>query len=167
MPWVDMIEQMRKLQLPLFALESKSPLSQFDIVGFTLQYELSYTNILGMLDLAGIPFFAKDRGLDQPLIIAGGPCCCNAEPVADFFDIFSIGEGEQALVELARLYISMRQTGTYSKRNFLRRAAQLDGFYVPSLYTVSYHPDGTIAAFTPKYDDVPHTIQALSGQNPY
>lgn len=149
MPWVDMIEQMRKLQLPLFALESKSPLSQFDIVGFTLQYELSYTNILGMLDLAGIPFFAKDRGLDQPLIIAGGPCCCNAEPVADFFDAIQLGEGEEQLPQLCDVVIQAKKEGV-DKPELLRRLAQVKGVYVPALYEVSYHSDGTIRAVTPK-----------------
>lgn len=158
-PWTDMESLMRQHHVPLWAHESGDPLRQFDFVAFTLQYELCYTNVLNMLELAGIPLRAEDRDENDPIILGGGPCAYNPEPVADFFDIFSIGEGEQALVELARLYISMRQTGTYSKRNFLRRAAQLDGFYVPSLYTVSYHPDGTIAAFTPKYDDVPHTIR--------
>ena len=104
-PWTDMMSKMKENNIPLYTLESKTPLKEMDIVGFTLMYELSYTNVLAMLDLAGIPFYAKDRDESHPLVIAGGPCTCNAEPVADFFDIFSIGEGEESLVETVKLYI--------------------------------------------------------------
>jgi radical SAM family uncharacterized protein len=160
-PWVDMEEQLRKTKTPLFALESGDPLTDFDIIGFTLQYELSYTNALNMLDLAGIPLYAADRGDDlnaYPLIIAGGPCTYNPEPLAPFFDIFSLGEGEEALPELAELYRECRKQNM-SKSDFLRRAARLEGFYVPSLYDVTYNEDGTIHKFAPKYDDVPAKIK--------
>ncbi len=157
-PWVDMEEQLRKYQIPLYALESGDALSDFDFVGFTLQYELCYSNVVNMLDLAGIPLLAAERGEDAPIVIGGGPCSYNAEPVADFFDIFSIGEGEEALPELMQLYIRMKEAGSYSREAFLHEAAKLNGFYVPSLYEVSYNADGTIRAYTPKYEDIPARV---------
>ncbi len=156
-PWQDFEAQLRENHLPLYALESGDPLSSFDIVGFTLQYELSYTNVLNMLDLSSIPVFSKDRGEDYPIIIGGGPCTYNPEPVADFFDIFSIGEGEEALVELCELYRECKKKGM-KKSEFLRLASHLEGFYVPSLYDVKYNNDGTLQSFAPKYDDVPAKI---------
>ena len=158
-PWIDMEEQMRKNNVPLFALESRDAISDFDIVAFTLQYELCYSNVLNMLELAGIPLLSKDRGEDSPIILGGGPCSFNAEPVADFFDIFSVGEGEEALPELSRLMIEMKDNGTYTREAFLRRAASLDGFYVPSLYNVEYNADGTLKSFTPRYSDVPSVVK--------
>jgi len=159
-PWVDMEEKMREGGIPLWALESGDPISVFDFVAFTLQYELSYTNVLNMLDLAGIPLLASERERgDYPIIIGGGPCAYNAEPIADFFDIFSIGEGEEALPELTRLYINMKDSGTYTKQKFLHDAAKLEGFYVPSLYDVSYNEDGTIKEYTPRHDDIPTKIR--------
>ena len=158
-PWSDMEEQMRKNSIPLCALESGDPLTEFDFVAFTLQYEMCYTNVVNMLNLAGIPALSKERGENSPIILGGGPCAYNAEPIADFFDIFSIGEGEVALTELAELYIAMKADGSYSKAAFLHRAAQLEGFYVPSLYHITYHPDGTVAAYTPVYDDIPIKIK--------
>ena len=141
-PWVDMQEQMKKHNLPLTAHESKDPLTEFDIVGFTLQYEMSYTNVLNMLKLAGIPLRAADRGDEYPIIIGGGPCAYNAEPVADFFDCFSIGEGEEMLVEFTKLYIKMKEEGTYTKKAFLHEAAKtVSGTYVPSFYDVSYNEE--------------------------
>lgn len=157
-PWPDMVEEMKQNDIPLWAHESGDPLYDFDFVGFTLQYELCYTTVLAMLKMAGIPLLAKDRCEDCPIIIGGGPCSYNPEPVADFFDIFSIGEGEEALPELMRLYINMKESGEYSREKFLREAAKLDGFYVPSLYEVTYKDDGTIASFAPKYEDVPATV---------
>ena len=157
-PWVDMEEKMRAGGIPLFALESGDPVRDFDIVAFTLQYEMCYTNVLNMLDLAGIPLLASERGEDDPVILGGGPCAYNAEPVADFFDIFSIGEGEEALPELASLCRDMKKDGSYTKEKFLRAAAKLDGFYVPSLYEISYRPDGRIAAITPRFPDVPQKV---------
>ncbi len=159
-PWVDMQERMREYNIPLTAHESGDAISEFDIVAFTLQYEMCYTNVLMMLDLGGIPELAADRGEDDPIVIGGGPCAYNAEPVADFFDIFSIGEGEEALPELARLYIKMKEDGTYSRRAFLFAAAtELEGFYVPSLYRVEYAPDGTISTFEPVDERVPARVK--------
>ncbi len=157
-PWMDMGEKMKKHGIPLYAHESGDAVKDFDIVAFTLQYEMSYTNVLYMLELAGIPLLAADRGENEPIIIGGGPCAYNAEPVADFFDIFSIGEGEEALVELTRLYIKMKEDGSYTKSAFLREAAKLGGFYVPSLYGIEYNADGTIGAIKPLYDDVPEKV---------
>ena len=158
-PWVDMQEQMKKHNLPLTAHESKDPLTEFDIVGFTLQYEMSYTNVLNMLKLAGIPLRAADRGDEYPIIIGGGPCAYNAEPIADFFDCFSIGEGEEMLVEFTKLYIKMKEEGTYTKKAFLHEAAKkVSGTYVPSFYDVSYNEDNTVKAYTPIYDDIPTRI---------
>ncbi|MEG1932636.1 MAG: TIGR03960 family B12-binding radical SAM protein, partial [Pygmaiobacter sp.] len=165
MPWVDMLSEMKTLELPLYALESKTPLNEFDIVGFTLQYELSYTNILAMLDLAHIPFFAKDRGEDQPLIVAGGPCTCNAEPLADFFDAIMLGEGEEQLPELCEAVIQAKKENV-SKAVLLRRLAKIKGVYVPSLYQVSYHPDGTILQVVPTEDSgAPAVIEKAILQN--
>ena len=159
-PWIDMQEKMKQHNIPLTACESGDPLTAFDMVGFTLQYEMSYTNVLNMLDLAGIPLRAADRGDDMPIIIGGGPCAYNPEPVADFFDLFNIGEGEEMLVELCQLYIKMRDEGTYTKEAYLHEAAKsMVGIYVPSLYEVTYNEDGTIKAYTPKYDDIPATVQ--------
>ena len=150
--------EMRKHNIPLWALESGDPIKSFDIVAFTLGYELSYSNVLYMLDLGGIPLTSAERGEDAPIVIGGGCCTYNPEPLADFFDIFSIGEGEEALPELSRLYIEMKENGTYTREDFLHAAAKLGGFYVPSFYTVSYNDDGTIAAVTKKYDDIPDKI---------
>ena len=149
MPWVDMREQMRQRDIPLYALESKDPLGTFDVVGFTLQYELSYTNILAMLDLAHIPFYAKDRGEDTPFIVAGGPCVCNAEPVADFFDVMMLGEGEVQLPDVCDTIIQGRKEGL-SKRDILKRLCHIQGVYVPAFYDVTYLPDGRVEAITAK-----------------
>ena len=157
-PWDDMESKMRENGIPLFAHESRDPIGNFDFVAFTLQYELSYTNVLNMLDLAGIPLLASERGDECPIIVGGGPCAYNAEPVADFFDVFSIGEGEEALPEMTRLYLKMKNEGTYTKEAFLHELAKLQGFYVPSLYEVAYNEDGTIKSYTPKYDDIPTRI---------
>ena len=159
-PWLDMQEQMRKYSLPLTACESGDPLTDFDMIGFTLQYEMSYTNVLGMLDLAGIPLRSEQRDDSFPLIIGGGPCAYNPEPVADFFDLFNIGEGEEMLPELCRLYIKMKDEGRYTKAEYLHEAARtIEGIYVPSLYDVSYNDDGTVKEYKPKYDDIPKTVR--------
>ena len=158
-PWTDMEEEMRKNNIPLFALESKDAVKDFDFMAISLQYELCYTTAVNMIDLAGLPIYASDRDENMPIILGGGPCAYNAEPVADFFDIFSIGEGEEALVELVQLYISMKDNGTYTKSAFLREASHLKGFYVPSLYNVEYNDDGTIKLFEPKYEDVPKRVE--------
>ena len=159
-PWVDMQEEMKKHGIPLTACESGDPLTAFDMVGFTLQYEMSYTNVLNMLDLAGLPLRSCDRDDSMPIIIGGGPCAYNPEPVADFFDLFNIGEGEEMLPELCRLYIKMKEEGIYTKEAYLHEAARsIEGIYVPSLYEVSYNEDGTVKAYTPKYDDIPTSIK--------
>lgn len=158
-PWIDMEEEMRARNIPLFTHESGDAVGEFNMVAFTLQYELCYTTMLNMLDLAGIPLRRDQRGEDAPIILAGGPCSYNPEPVSDFVDIFSIGEGEEALPELARLYLSMKDDGTYNKKDFLYRAAtELKGFYVPSLYEISYNEDGTVAAITPADENVPAVV---------
>lgn len=158
MPWPDMAAQLKEHSLPLYAIESGDPLCDFDVVAFTLQYELSYTNILAMLGMGGIPVRSCERVVDDPIIIAGGPCAYNPEPLADFIDIFSIGEGEEALLELAALLRECKKSGV-SRAETLRRAAHLNGFYVPSLYDVGYKADGTLEYFRPKYDDVPATVR--------
>ncbi len=158
-PWHDMEDKMRENGYKLYALESKDEISSFDIVSFTLQYELCYSNVLNMLDLAGIPLLSCERDDSYPIIVGGGPCAYNSEPVADFFDIFSIGEGEEALCELAQLYIDMKEQGTYDKKTFLHQAAKLEGFYVPSLYTVEYNSDNTIKSYSAVYDDIPVKIK--------
>ena len=155
-PWEDMERLMRENNIPLYALESGDPIRDFDILGFTLQYELCYTNVLNMLDLAGLPLRSADRTSLSPIVMGGGPCVCNAEPIADFFDLFSIGEGEEVNNEIMDLYLVHKKRGS-SKAEFLREAAQIPGVYVPSLYDISYNEDGTVAAVTPK-DGAPATV---------
>ena len=156
-PWPDMEALMRENHIPLYGLESLDSLREFDFLGFSLQYELSYTNILNMLDLAGIDPLAENRTNDDPVIFAGGPCAMNAEPLCDFFDCFQLGEGEEIMLEMIDLYQKHRASGKWDKKAFLKDAAQIPGMYVPSLYDVTYHEDGTIAAITPK-DGAPATI---------
>ena len=156
-PFLDMEEQMRKRGQPLYALESGDPVGEFDILGFTLQYEMNYTGVLNMLDLAGVPKRSADRDSLKPLVIAGGPCVYNAEPMADFFDLITIGEGEEVMPELIALYRECRDKGE-SKAEFLEKASQIGGVYVPSLYDISYKEDGTIAAITPK-DGAPAVVR--------
>lgn len=149
-PWTDMEEIMRREGVPLYALESFDPVSDFDLIGFTLQYEMSYTCILNMLDLAGVPILQKDRGESiAPIVCAGGPCACNPEPLCDFFDLFILGEGEEVNLELMDLYHKMRDAGA-TRSEFLKAAAKIRGIYVPSLYDVTYHEDGTVQSVTPK-----------------
>lgn len=148
-PWVDMEEEMRKNHVPLFALESGDALDKFDLIGFTLQYELSYSNVLNMLDLGNIPLRSKDRTSLTPIVVGGGPCACNPEPLADFFDIFLPGEGEEVTNELIDLLIEHKEKSS-TKLEFLRDAAKIEGVYVPAFYDVAYHEDGTIASVTPK-----------------
>ena len=157
-PWPDMEDVMRREHIPLYALESGDPVRDFDMIGFTLQYEMSYTCILNMLDLAGIPLLQSERGdAIAPLVVAGGPCCCNPEPLCDFFDLFILGEGEEVNLELMDLYRRMRDEGA-TRQDFLRAAARIPGIYVPSLYTVTYHEDGTVEAVTP-HDGAPAVIR--------
>ena len=158
-PGLDLEELMRKHDIPLYGLESLDTLDEFDFVGFTLQYELSYTNILNMLDLAKIPLFSRDRDESSPLVCAGGPCVCNPEPLADFFDFFIIGEGEQVNIEIMDIYAGMKKNGTYTKRAYLERIARTEGIYVPAFYDVTYNEDGTVAAYTPNVPCAPKTVR--------
>lgn len=157
-PWPDLHEIMKEKQIPLFGLESQEPIKNFDFLAMTLQYEMCYTNILQILDLSQIPLRSKDRTEKDPLVIGGGPCSYNPEPIADFFDIFYIGEGETRYDDLFDLYKQMKKNGK-SRQEMLHEIAKIPGMYVPSLYTVSYKEDGTIDTFAPIYDDVPKTIK--------
>jgi len=143
-PWFDMKEQMEKNNFPLFALESKDSLSKFDVLAFTLQYEMSFTNVLLMLKLAGVPIFAKDRGENDPLVIGGGPCACNPEPVADFFDVFQLGDGEEMAVDTCNCLIECKKKGL-NRHDTLVELSKIDGIYIPSFYEISYKNDGTIS----------------------
>ncbi len=156
-PWTDFEEVMRENDIPLFALESRDPIKDFDIIGFTMQYEMSYTNVLNMLDLAGIPLKSKDRPDLSPLVVAGGPCVCNPEPIADFIDLFFLGEGEEVDLELIDLYKEFKKNGG-SKADFLKEAAKIEGVYVPSLYDIEYNEDGTIKSVIAK-DGAPKTVK--------
>ena len=149
MPLPDMEEQMRKNDIPLYGLESLDPIKDFEFIGFTLQYELCYTNILSMLDLAGVPVYSKDRKDLFPIVMGGGPCVCNAEPIADFFDLFVLGEGEEVNLKMMQLAEKFKKNGG-TKQEYLEQAAQIEGIYVPSLYDISYNEDGTVKAITPK-----------------
>ena len=155
-PWEDMETQMRKNNIPLFALESGDKLTDFDIIGFTIPYEMCYTNILNCLDLGGIPLRSSDRKDLSPIVIAGGPCTCNPEPLADFIDIFSIGEGEELTLEIMELYRKHKKLGS-DKMTFLREAAKLEGVYVPAFYEAEYNDDGTLKAFHAK-ENAPEKI---------
>ena len=156
-PWVDMEAELRRHQIPLFSLESKKSLREFDILGFTLPYESIYTNVLNILNLAGIPARSVDRAEDDPLILGGGQACFNPEPMADFFDAFAIGEGEEVSLEISRVYQNWKNSSR-NRSDLLLDLAQVPGVYVPSLYEVSYLPDGTIASITPKQTTVPEKI---------
>jgi len=158
-PWEDMKKKMEEYSIPLSALESGDPLSEFDFVAFSLQYELCYTTALQMIRLAGFPLWAKDRGEDTPIIVGGGPCVYNSEPIAEFFDLINIGEGEEVLLEICHLYNKMKNDGSYTRAGFLREASHIEGVYIPSLYEVSYNEDGTIKEYKPLYDDVPTKIR--------
>ncbi len=149
--WPDMEKVMRENNIKLYGLESKDPITNFDFIGFTLQYELSYTNVLNMLDLAGIPLLSKDRHNLSQIVVAGGPCSVNPEPLADFIDIFFIGEGEEVDLEVIELYRECKKSGK-NKNEFLKLAAKIEGVYVPALYDVFYNDDGTISKISPKYD---------------
>ena len=156
-PWVDLDKVMREENIPLFALESQDPVFMFDFLAVTIQYEMCYTNILQILDLSQIGIYAKDRREDAPFVIGGGPCTYNPEPLADFFDMFYIGESETVYYDLMDLYKEHKQNGG-SRKEFLRKASHIPGIYVPSLYETTYNEDGTIASFEPLYEDVPRTI---------
>ena len=156
-PWPDLDAIMRREQIPLFALESQDSIRNFDFLGITIQYEMCYTNILQILDLSGIPLLAVDRSWEDPIVIGGDPCVYNPEPIADFFDIFYIGEGETQYRALLDLYKNCRQQNL-SREEFLKKAAQLSGMYVPQFYEVNYQEDGTIKSFVPKFAELPVMI---------
>lgn len=156
-PWPDLDKIMREENIPLFSLETQSPVRDFDFLGITLQYEMCYTNILQILDLSHIPLWTKDRTIEDPFVIAGGPCSYNPEPIADFCDMFYIGEGEISYYQLFELYKEGRKKGL-TRTEMLHEMSKVPGIYVPSMYEVTYHEDGTLADFSPLYEDVPATI---------
>ena len=164
-PWPDLHKIMKEQDIPLFALETQDPIKDFDFLCMTLQYELCYPNILQILDLGKIPLKACQRTDDMPIVVGGGPCTYNPEPIADFFDIFYIGEGETVYDDLFDLYERMKEDGSYNRHDFLHEAAKIPGLYVPAFYEVSYHEDGTIADFHPIYDDIPTTIHRQVVEN--
>lgn len=157
-PWVDLDRIMRRDHIPLFALESQDPVRDFDFLGITIQYEMCYTNILQILDLSGIPILAKERRESDPIVIGGGPCTYNPEPLADFFDLFYIGEAETRYRELLDLYQEYRSQN-WSRMEFLERAARIPGMYVPAFYEPIYHEDGTLASFSPVKEGIPAVVQ--------
>lgn len=157
-PWLDLHKIMKEEQIPLFALESQDPIRDFDFLGITIQYEMCYTNILQILDLSRIPHHSRDRGEADPIVIGGGPCTYNPEPLAEFFDIFYIGEGETVYDELLDAYKEYRAAGK-SRIEFLERAAQIEGLYVPMFYDATYHEDGTLASFAPNNEHAPSVIK--------
>ena len=157
-PAVDMENEMLKNNISLFALESRQAIKEFDFIGFTLQYELSYTNILNMLKLANVPIYSKERNEDNPLVIFGGPCSYNSEPIADFADIIILGEAEEVQIEILDIYRKHKEKG-YQKKLFLEEIATIHGVYIPSLYEVSYNDDGTIKKFSPKISGIPAKIK--------
>ena len=157
-PWIDMEDKMREADIPLYGLESMDPIKDFDFLGFTLQYEMCYTNILNMLDLAKIPLLAKDRGEGMPFVCVGGPCAYSAEALADFVDFYILGEGEEVNLEIIDVYKEWKQKkGT--REDYLRMISKIDGVYVPSFYEISYKDDGTIEKIDTKYDDVPKKVR--------
>lgn len=157
-PDVDFEKLMRENDIPLYGLESLEPIKDFDFIGFTIQYEMCYTNILNMLDLAGLPVKAKDRTALSPIVIGGGPCVCNPEPIAEFFDMFILGEGEEVNLEVYDLYVEMKRKGA-SKTEFLEAAAKIEGVYVPAFYDVAYEDDGRVKSFTPNNSNASPTIK--------
>ena len=158
-PWTDMEQEMRTRGMRLFALESGDEITHFDMLGFTLQYELSYSNIINMLDLAQIPALSQDRDETYPIICAGGPCAYNVEPLADVFDFVMLGEGEEMIHEVVEAYKNWKKSGKKDKKDYLRTIAEIDGIYVPSFYDVEYNDDNTIKSITPNQDKAPHTIK--------
>ena len=158
-PWIDMEEEMRNRNMRLFALESGDEVKDFDILGFSLSYELSYSNVINMLDLAGIPILAKDRSEDDPIICAGGLCAYNAEPIAEVFDFMTLGEGEEILNEITDEYIKWKKSGKKNKQDYLKKIAKIEGVYVPSFYDVEYNEDGTIKAITPNTPEAKQVVK--------
>ena len=157
-PWTDMEALMRQNDIPLYALESYDPLYSFDLIGFTLQFEMSYTNILNMLDLGRVPLLASERTEGMPFVVGGGPCACNPEPLADFFDFFVIGEGEEVIHEILDAYVEWKGSGE-SRKAFLKKIAPIEGVYVPSFYQVYYYEDGTVMDVLPISEDIPDRVK--------
>lgn len=157
-PWPDLHKIMKEQNIPLFALETQDAIKDFDFLGITIQYEMCYTNIIQILDLAQIGIFSKDRAEDAPIVIGGGPCVYNPEPIADFFDLIYIGEGETVYDELLDLYKKQKKAG-WNRKRFLRLASQIEGIYVPSLYEIFYQEDGTIKEMRPLYEEVPKKVK--------
>ena len=157
-PWPDLDQIMREKNIPLFALESQQPIKEFDFLGITLQYEMCYTNILQILDLAQIPIFASERGEEDPIVIGGGPCSYNPEPIADFFDVFYIGEGETVYFQMLDLYKEVKSNGGTREQFLERAAAEIEGLYIPKFYQVEYKEDGTLASFEPINEHAPKTV---------
>jgi radical SAM family uncharacterized protein len=157
-PWVDLDKIMREKKIPLFALESQQPIKDFDFLGITLQYEMCYTNILQVLELSQIPIYAKDRTEEHPIVLGGGPCSYNPEPLADFFDMFYIGEGETVYYDILDLYKENKKQGG-SRRDFLLKVANIEGMYVPAFYDVEYNEDNTVASFKKNVESVPDVIK--------
>lgn len=157
-PWEDMETLMRENNIPLFALESKDPINEFDFVGFTLQYEMCYTNVINMLELGGIPLLSSERSENDPFVCCGGPCTYNPEPLADFVDFFIIGEGEEVNSEVFDVYKEWKHSGG-TREDFLKSVVKIQGIYVPSFYDVEYNDDETVKAYIPKYDFVPKTVK--------
>ena len=156
-PWTDLDKIMREKNIPLFTLESQDPIKNFDFLGITIQYEMCYTNILQVLDLSQIPLFAKDRTEEDPIVIGGGPCAYNPEPIAEFFDVFNLGEGEVIYEDIFRIYRENKAAGG-SRHDFLEKISELEGIYVPAFYDVEYKEDGTIASFKPNNKHAKETV---------
>ena len=159
-PWTDLDQIIREENIPLFALESQDPIKEFDFLGITIQYEMCYTNILQVLELSGIPLEASERDESDPIVIGGGPCTYNPEPLAEFFDLFYIGEGETVYDQLLDAYKENKKNGG-SRKDYLEKAAEIEGIYVPSFYDVSYKEDGTIESFRPNN---PHARESIKKQ---
>ena len=158
MPWTDMMALMEEEKLPLLSMESRHPLNEFDVVGFTLQYEMSFSNILAMLKMGGIPLEGKDRGEEDPIVVAGGPCAFNPEPLADFIDAFMIGDGEDVMTELNRVILERKEKGL-SREQCLKNLSKLEGVYIPSLYDVAYNENGTVASVKPNCPEAPASVK--------
>ena len=158
MPWTDMIEWMKRENIPLLSMESRRPLNEFDVIGFTLQYEMSYSNILAMMEMGGVPLEGTERTENDPIVVAGGPCAFNPEPLAPFIDAFMIGDGEDVMTELNRVILQRKEEG-WTREKCLRELAKLEGVYVPSLYDVTYESDGTIRAVTPNCPEAPAVVR--------
>ncbi|MBE7032870.1 MAG: TIGR03960 family B12-binding radical SAM protein [Ruminococcaceae bacterium] len=157
-PWIDMEEEMRKENVPLFTNETHTPVKEFDFLGITLQYEMCYSNVLNMLELAGIPLLASQRGENDPFVNGGGPCAYNPEPIADFFDFFTMGEGEDVIGELMDAFNEWKEEGG-TRADYLKKIAKIEGIYVPSLYDVTYNEDGTIKSMTPNCPEAPEKVK--------